>query len=69
MSVKVEWSGAKTLGPELLGPGEAAPDGQHGEEHVLLLGGEGGACLAVEGTLAEIEDGLQHALAVVRGEA
>jgi hypothetical protein len=70
MSVRVEWTEADTLAPELLQPGEEAPDHQYADvigNYTLLLGG--GDPLAVTGTRAELEDALQHALAVVRGEA
>lgn len=58
MSVHTEWDEAKTCGVGATTAEDANTewylDGEVTQPYVLVLGGDGGGCLAVEGTRAEL---------------
>jgi hypothetical protein len=56
MSMHVEWDTASTCEVTMAIPGEDMPDGQNidSDKWGLMLGGDGGGMLVVEGTPAEL---------------
>jgi hypothetical protein len=56
MSVHTEWDAASTASVQLAEPGDAGPEGQPVDGWGLVLGGDGGGCLVVEGGPQELRD-------------
>ena len=59
MSMHTEWDVARTAELSLLDEQEAydnlQPDAEIDYSHVLVIGGSGGGCMALEGSLSDIE--------------
>ncbi|WP_236788118.1 hypothetical protein [Amycolatopsis sp. GM8] len=72
MSLHIEWDAARSCGIELMSAEQATRDLEAQEattSPVLLLGGDGGGALAVEGSITELVAFAERMLAVVkRGE-
>jgi hypothetical protein len=65
VSIHAEWDVASSCGVEVVGAGCVIGDGKVGDTAVVL-GGDGGGCLVVEGTPADVVQFAERVLSTVR---